>query len=124
MTTKRKPTKPSAEKSVRDIRRATRRKYSAEEKIRIVMEGLRAEESIAELCRKEGINTNVYYRWSKDFLEAGRKRLAGDTVREATSGEVKGLRKESLVLKEALAELLMENRLLKKSMIGDGEDDI
>jgi len=124
MMTKRKSTKPSAEKSVRDIRRATRRKYSAEEKIRIVMEGLRAEESIAELCRKEGINTNVYYRWSKDFLEAGRKRLAGDTVREATSGEVKDLRKESLVLKEALAELLMENRLLKKSMIGDGGDDI
>ena len=124
MMTKRKLTKPSAEKSVRDIRRATRRKYSAEEKIRIVMEGLRAEESIAELCRKEGINTNVYYRWSKDFLEAGRKRLAGDTVREATSGEVKDLRKESLTLKEALAELLIENRLLKKSMIGDGEDDI
>ncbi len=124
MMTKRKSTKPSAEKSVRDIRRATRRKYSAEEKIRIVMEGLRAEESIAELCRKEGINTNVYYRWSKDFLEAGRKRLAGDTVREATSGEVKDLRKESLTLKEALAELLIENRLLKKSMIGDGEDDI
>jgi transposase len=124
MMTKRKSTKPSAEKSVRDIRRATRRKYSAEEKIRIVMEGLRAEESIAELCRKEGINTNVYYRWSKDFLEAGRKRLAGDTVREATSGEVKDLRKESLTLKEALAELLIENRLLKKSMIGDGEADI
>ena len=124
MMTKRKSTKPSAEKSVRDIRRVTRRKYSAEEKIRIVMEGLRAEESIAELCRKEGINTNVYYRWSKDFLEAGRKRLAGDTVREATSVEVKDLRKESLVLKETLAELLIENRLLKKSMIGDGEDDI
>jgi transposase len=124
MMTKRKATKPSAEKSVRDIRRATRRKYSAEEKIRIVMEGLRAEESIAELCRKEGINTNVYYRWSKDFLEAGRKRLAGDTVREATSGEVKKLRSESLALKETLAELLMENRLLKKSMLGDGEDDI
>ena len=124
MMTKRKSTKPTAEKSVRDIRRATRRKYSAEEKIRIVMEGLRAEESIAELCRKEGINTNVYYRWSKDFLEAGRKRLAGDTVREATSGEVTNLRKESLTLKEALAELLIENRLLKKSMIGDGEDDI
>ena len=95
MMTKRKSTKPSAEKSVRDIRRAIRRKYSAEEKIRIVMEGLRAEESIAELCRKEGINTNVYYRWSKDFLEAGRKRLAGDTVREATSGEVKDLRKKA-----------------------------
>ena len=85
-----------------------------------MVEGLRAGESIAELCRKEGINSNVYYRWSKDFLEAGRKRLAGDTVREATSGEVKDLRKESLVLKETLAELLMENRLLKKSMLGTG----
>lgn len=124
MMKKQRSTKPSAEKSVRDIRRATRRKYSAEEKIRIVMEGLRAEESVAELCRKEGINANVYYRWSKDFLEAGRKRLAGDTVREATSGEVKKLRGESLALKETLAELLMENRLLKKSMLGDGEDDI
>lgn len=124
MMTKRKPTKPSAEKLVRDIRRATRRKYSAEEKIRIVTEGLRAEESEEELCRKEGINSNLHYRWSKDFLEAGRKRLAGDTVREATSGEVKKLRGESLALKETLAELLMENRLLKKIMLGDGEDDI
>jgi len=103
MITKRKSTKPGAEKTVRDIRRATRRKYSAEEKIRIVMEGLRAEESIAELCRREGINTNVYYRWSKGFLEAGRKRLAGDTVRKSTSGEVKDLRTESLALKETLA---------------------
>lgn len=124
MMTKRKPTKPSAEKLVRDIRRATRRKYSAEEKIRIVTEGLRAEESEEELCRKEGINSNLHYRWSKDFLEAGQKRLAGDTVREATSGEVKKLRGESLALKETLAELLMENRLLKKIMLGDGEDDI
>jgi transposase len=116
--------KPSAEKTVRDIRRATRRSYSAEEKIRIVLEGLRGEDSIAELCRREGINTNIYYRWSKEFLEAGKKRLAGDTTREATSDEVKNLRTESSALKETLAELLMENRLLKKSMIGDGEDGI
>lgn len=114
----------SAEKTVRDIRRATRRQYSAEEKIRIVLEGLRGEESIAELCRREGINTNIYYRWSKEFLEAGKKRLAGDTAREATSDEVRNLRGETRLLKETVAELLMENRLLKKSMIGDGEDGI
>ena len=115
--------KRSAEKTVRDIRRATRRKYSAEEKIRIVLEGLRGEDSVAELCRKEGINSNVYYRWSKEFLEAGKKRLSGDEVREATSDEVKQLRTESAALKEALAEQLMENRLLKKNVIADGEDD-
>ena len=102
----------------------TCRSYSTEEKIRIVLEGLRGEDSIAELCRREGINTNIYYRWSKEFLEAGKKRLAGDTAREATSAEVKNLRAESSALKESLAELLMENRLLKKSMIADGEDDI
>lgn len=118
------PKKRSAEKTVRDIRRATRRKYSAEEKIRIVLEGLRGEDSVAELCRKEGINSNVYYRWSKEFLEAGKKRLSGDEVREATSDEVKQLRTESAALKEALAEQLMENRLLKKNVIADGEDDI
>jgi transposase len=112
--------KRSAEKTVRDIRRATRRHYSAEEKIRIVLEGLRGEDSIAELCRLEGINSNVYYRWSKEFLEAGKKRLSGDTVREATSDEVKQLRTEATALKETLAELLMENRLLKKSVIGHG----
>jgi transposase len=117
-------TKRSAEKTVRDIRRATRRHYSAEEKIRIVLEGLRGEDSIAELCRREGINSNVYYRWSKEFLEAGKKRLSGDTVREATSDEVKQLRTEATALKETLAELLMENRVLKKSVIGGGEDDI
>ena len=116
--------KRSAEKTVRDIRRATRRHYSAEEKIRIVLEGLRGEDSIAELCRREGINSNVYYRWSKEFLEAGKKRLSGDTVREATSDEVKQLRSEATALKETLAELLMENRVLKKSVIGAGEDDI
>lgn len=112
-----------AEKTVRDIRRATRRQYSAEEKIRIVIAGLRGEDSIAELCRKEGINQNLYYRWSKDFLEAGKKRLAGDTVREASSEEVKGLRAETQQLKEVLAELMLENRLLKKSVLGDGESD-
>src|SRR4249920_978157 len=104
----------SAEKTVRDIRRATRRHHSAEEKIRIVLEGLRGEDSIAELCRKEGINRNLYYRWSKEFLEAGKKRLAGDTAREATSDEVKDLRRQAGALKEVVAELTLENRLLKK----------
>ncbi len=112
----------SAEETVRDIRRATRRHFSAEEKIRIVLEGLRGEDSIAELCRKEGIAQNLYYRWSKEFLEAGKKRLAGDTAREATSDEVKTLRAEARQLKEALAEVTLENRLLKKSVIADGED--
>ena len=115
--------KDSAEKTVLDIRRRTRRHYSAEEKIRIVLEGLRGEDSIAELCRREGINANVYYRWSKEFLEAGKKRLCGDTARQATSDEVKDLRAEAAALKEALAESVMETRLLKKSMIGDGEGD-
>ena len=115
--------KRSVEQSVRDIRRRTRKKYSAEEKIRIVLEGLRGEDSIAELCRREGINSNVYYRWSKDFLEAGKKRLSGDTVREATSDEVKELRAEAAALKETLGEVVMENRILKKSVLGDGEDD-
>ena len=116
--------KRSAEKTFRDIRRATRRHYSAEDKIRIVLEGLRGEDSIAELCRREGINSNVYYRWSKEFLEAGKKRLSGDTAREAASEEVKDLRAASAALKEALAEQVMENRLLKKSVLGDGEDGI
>ena len=124
MMTKTKSNKRSAEQTVRDIRRATKRKYSSEEKIRIVLEGLRGEDSIASLCRKEGINQNLYYRRNKEFLEAGKKRLAGDTVREASSEEVKGLRSESLALKETLAELMLENRLLKKSMLGVGEDDI
>ena len=116
--------KETVEKTVRDIRRKTRRNFSPEEKIRIVLEGLRGEESIAELCRKENIHQNLYYRWSREFLEAGKKRLAGDTAREATSSEVKDLRQEALQLKEVLAETLLENRLLKKSVLGDGEDDI
>ena len=115
--------KTSAEKVVKDIRRATRRQFGAEEKIRIVLEGLRGEDSIAELCRREGINQNLYYRWSKDFLEAGKKRLAGDTAREATSDEVRHLRSEALALKEAVADLTLDNRLLKKSMIADGGEE-
>src|SRR5271169_4917294 len=112
--------KDTAEKVVKDIRRATRKQYSAEEKIRIVLEGLRGEDSIAELCRREGIAQNLYYRWSKDFLEAGKKRLAGDTARAATSDEVKDLRREATALKEVVADLTLENRLLKKNVTADG----
>jgi transposase len=115
--------KDPAEKAVRDIRRKTRRHHSAEEKIRVVVSGLRGEESIAALCRREGIAESLYYSWSKEFLEAGKKRLAGDTARQATSSEVKDLRHEMHEMKELVAELSMENRLLKKSMIGDGGDE-
>ena len=115
--------KAPAGKAMRDIRRKTRRRHSAEEKIRIVIEGLRGEESIAALCRREGIAESLYYSWLKEFLEAGKKRLAGDTTRQATSNEVKTLRAEARDLKEALAEQMLENRLLKKSMIGDGGDE-
>jgi transposase len=114
------PAKEPAEHVVKEIRRATRRQFSAEEKIRIVLSGLRGEDSIAELCRREGIVQNLYYRWSKEFLEAGKKRLAGDTTRAATSDEVKDLRREASALKEVVAELMLENRLLKKSAIGAG----
>ena len=107
---------------VKDIRRATRKHHSAEEKIRIVLEGLRGEYSIAELCRREGIAESLYYSWSKEFLEAGKKRLAGDTARAATSGEVKDLRREVRDMKVLVADLTLENRLLKKSMIADGGD--
>ena len=110
--------KDSAEKTVRDIRRRTRRHYSAEDKIRIVLEGLRGEESIAELCRREGLNQNVYYRWSKEFLEAGKQRLSGNTRREATSDEVTDLRKENSQLKHALADSVLKNTVLKKSVLG------
>jgi transposase len=112
----------TAEQHVREIRRATRKQYSAEEKIRIVLAGLRGEHSIAELCRREGLAESLYYAWSKEFLEAGKKRLAGDTARAATTDEVKGLRREAGALKEVVAELTLENRLLKKSMTGDGGD--
>ena len=115
--------KPSVERVVKDIRRRTRKQHSSEEKIRIVLEGLRGEDSIAELCRREGIASSLYYSWSKEFLEAGKRRLAGDTARQATSPEVKDLRAEAAALKEAVADLTLENRLLKKSMIGAGEDE-
>ena len=115
--------KESAEKHIKDVRRKTRRRFSSEEKIRIVVEGLRGEDSIAELCRREGIAQSQYYSWSKEFLEAGKKRLAGDTARAATSGEVKRLRRESRDLKAIVAEQAVEIRLLKKSMLGDGDDD-
>jgi transposase len=115
--------KKSAEATVREVRRRSRRKFSAEEKIRIVLEGLRGESSVAELCRREGIAANLYYRWSKDFLEAGKRRLNGDTVREATSSEVKDLRSENRDLKEVVAELTLKNRVLKKSLTGLGEGD-
>jgi len=112
------PKKESAESIVREIRRKTRKKYSAEEKIRIVLEGLRGEESISALCRREGINPNLYYKWSKEFLEAGKRRLAGDTKRQATSSEVTGLRQENRQLKELVADLSLKNVVLKKSFAG------
>ena len=114
--------KAAADKVVKSIRRKTRRYYSAEEKIRVVLAGLRGEESIASLCRQEGISESLYYSWSKEFLEAGKRRLSGDTARQATSPEVKELRSEAMALKECVADLTLENRLLKKSMIGDGGD--
>ena len=108
----------NTEKHVKDIRRKTRRKFSSEEKIRIVLDGLRGEYSIAELCRREGINHNLYCRWSKDFLEAGKKRLSGDTVREASTDEVVDLKKENANLKQAVAKLYLRNNWLKKSLTG------
>ena len=114
--------KPPAEQVVRDIRRRTRKHHSAEEKIRVVLEGQRGEESIAALCRREGIAESLYYSWSKEFLEAGKRRLAGDTARAATTDEVKALRQEARALKEVVAEQALELRLLKKSMLADGGD--
>lgn len=108
----------SAEETINTIRRKTRRQYSSEEKIRIVLEGLRGEESIADLCRKEGIAESLYYKWSKEFLEAGKARLDGDTKRQATSGDVEHLRQENEQLKQLVAELALKNRVLKKSLTG------
>lgn len=110
--------KGSAEETIRTIRRKTQRRYSAEEKIRIVLEGLRGEDTIAALCRREGIAQSLYYKWSKDFLEAGKSRLAGDIKRQASSGEVDELRSENDQLKQLVAELVLKNRVLKKSLIG------
>lgn len=112
----------TADKYVKNIRRKTRRKFSSEDKIRVVLEGLRGEYSIAELCRREGIAQSLYYTWSKEFLEAGKRRLAGDTERQATSGEVSDLKGEMRDLKEVVADLTLENRILKKSLIADGGD--
>ena len=120
MTKKPTTLKDAADKVVKNIRRKTRQTYSAEENIRIVFAGLRGEESIAVLCRREGIAESLYYSWSKEFLEAGKRRLSGDTARQATSPEVKDLRSESLSLKECVADLTLKNRLLKKSMTGNG----
>jgi transposase len=119
-------TKPNSESVVREIRRKSRKKYSTEEKIRVVLQGIRGEDSIAALCRREAIHPNLYYRWSRDFLEAGKKRLQGDTMREANSSEVGDLRKENEQLKQLIAELALKNRVLKKSLSGmdSGSDDI
>ena len=107
---------------VRDIKRMTRKKYSAEDKIRIILEGLRGETAIAEICRREGLATGLYYRWSKDFLEAGKKRLQGDIVREANSNDVNDLRKENTQLKELVANFAIKNEVLKKSLRGLDDD--
>ena len=117
MTTKAK-SKTSPESIVREIKRKTRRKFSAEEKIRIVLTGLRGEESIADLCRKEGIHPTNYYKWSKSFLEAGKRQLNGDTIREASSGEDKEIRVENDELKMLVAEVILRNRVLKKTLKG------
>ena len=115
--------KVSIEALVKDMRRKTRKKYSSEEKIRIVLDGLRGEDSISNLFRREGIPAKLYYGWSKDFLEAGKKRLMGDTAREASSGEVTDLKKENEHLKQLVAEIALKNRVLKKSLSGTGSED-
>jgi len=117
MTTKKK-SKTSPESIVREIKRRTRRKFTAEEKIRIVLNGLRGEESITDLCRKEGIHPTMYYKWSKAFLEAGKRQLNGDTIREASSNEVKELKDENDELKMLVAELSLRTRVLKKTLKG------
>ena len=123
MNKKSETSKDAADRLVRGIKRKTRKHYSAEEKIRVVLAGLRGEESTAALCRREGIAESLYYSWSKEFLEAGKNRLADEMARQATSPEVRELSSESAALKEVVAELTLENRLLKKSMTGDGEFD-
>ena len=105
---------------IREIKRKTKRKFNSEEKIRIVLEGLKGEETIAAICRREGISPNLYYNWSKDFLEAGKKRLNGDTKREANSGQVEAMRKELEQYKQLVAEVTLKNHVLKKSLDGLG----
>jgi transposase len=113
------PKKKNASSLISELKRKTRRNYSSEEKIRIIIEGMRGEMTIAELCRKEGLSQGLYYKWSKDFMEAGKKRLSGDTMREANTSEVKELKDENRSLKELVAELSLDNRDLKKNLNGD-----
>lgn len=113
------PKKKNASSLISELKRKTRRTYSSEEKIRIIIDGMRGEVTIAELCRKEGIAQTLYYKWSKDFMEAGKRRLTGDTMREANTSEVKELKIENTSLKELVAELSLENRVLKKNLSGD-----
>ena len=113
------PRKKSASSLISELKRKTRRTYSSEEKIRIIIEGMRGETTIAELCRKEGISQGVYYKWSKDFMDAGKRRLQGDTMREANTSEVKELKDENRSLKELVAELSLDNRDLKKNLNGE-----
>lgn len=111
--------KKNASSLISELKRKTRRIYSSEEKIRIIIEGMRGESTIAELCRKEGIAQNLYYKWSKDFMEAGKRRLNGDTLREANTSEVQDLKNENSSLKELVAELSLQNRDLKKNLSGE-----
>ena len=111
--------KKSASSLISELKRKTRRTYSSEEKIRIIIDGIRGETTIAELCRKEGISQGIYYKWSKDFMEAGKRRLTGDSMREANTSEVKELKDVSSSLKELVAELSLENRMLKKNLSGE-----
>jgi len=113
------PRKKSASSLISELKRKTRRTYSSEEKIRIIIEGIRGETTIAELCRKEGISQGIYYKWSKDFMDAGKRRLQGDTMREANTSEVKELKDENRSLKELVAELSLDNRDMKKNLNGE-----
>ncbi|MDD2286586.1 MAG: transposase [Paludibacter sp.] len=110
--------KQTAEEVVREIRRKTRRTFSAEEKIKIVLEGMRGEDTITAVCRKHGIYSNNYFKWSKEFIEVGKRRLSGDILREATRNEVGELRRMNEVLKRELGELFVENKELKKTLSG------
>lgn len=112
------PSKKTAQNLIKDIKRRTNRTYSSEEKIRIVIEGIRGEESVSSICRKYGINDSLYYKWTKDFMEAGKKRLSGDTERNASTDEVQHLKKENDSLKKAIADLYLHNESLKKSLTG------
>jgi len=113
------PKKKNSSSLISELKRKTRRNYSSEEKIRIIIDGMRGEMTIAELCRKEGISQGIYYKWSKDFMDAGKRRLTGDTMREANTSEVKELKAENRSLKELVAELSLDNRDLKKNLNGE-----